>query len=83
MPALGFPPITPKDNPTPIVSFLTPKPEETQAKMKKAFGETVIAFRRWEFTDANKKVTIQSGVRISPSIYNNNADLDKLFNALA
>jgi selenocysteine lyase/cysteine desulfurase len=83
MPRLGFPAITPVDNPTPIVSFLTPKPEETRAKMDKAFGETVIAFRTWEFTDANNRPTIQRGIRISPSVYNNQEDLDKLFRALA
>src|SRR5207248_413342 len=50
IPKLGYTPITPPDNPTPIVSFLTPNYRETGAKLDKAFGETVIAMRRWEFT---------------------------------
>jgi selenocysteine lyase/cysteine desulfurase len=83
MPRLGYPGITPRDNPTPIVSFLTPKPEEIQAKLKKAFGgETVVALRRWEFTDANGKATITPGVRISPSVYNHQEDIDKLLTAV-
>ena len=82
LPALGYPAITPKDNPTPIVSFLNPNPEKTQAKLDKAFGEYVVAPRRWEFTDRTGKVTIVQGLRISPSVYNNQEDIDALLNAL-
>jgi selenocysteine lyase/cysteine desulfurase len=83
MPALGYPAITPKDNPTAIVSFLTPQPEVTQQKLDKAFGEYVVAPRRWEFTDVNGKVSIVRGLRISPSVYNNMQDVEKLLAALA
>lgn len=83
MPGLGYPAITPKDNPTPIVSFLTPNPETVQAKLDKAFGEYVVAPRRWEFTDANGKVSVVRGLRISPSVYNNEQDVDRLLKALA
>ena len=82
VPRLGYPAITPEDNPTSIVSFLTPDYEKTVAKVNKAFGETVIAFRRWEFT-RNGKVEIVTGMRISPSVYNNDADIDRLLNALS
>lgn len=82
VPRLGYPAITPEDNPTSIVSFLTPEHEKTVAKLNKAFGETVIAFRRWEFT-RNGKVEIVTGMRISPSVYNNDADIDRLLNALS
>jgi selenocysteine lyase/cysteine desulfurase len=82
LPPLGYAAITPKDNPTPIVSFLNPDPEKTQAKLNKAFGEYVVAPRRWEFTDRAGKVTIVQGLRISPSVYNSQEDIDALLNAL-
>jgi selenocysteine lyase/cysteine desulfurase len=83
LPRLGYPAITPPDNPTPIVSFLTPDYQKTVAKVQKAFGETVIAFRRWEVTDDRGKVEIVTGMRISPSVYNNDSDVDRLLNALS
>jgi len=83
LPALGYAAITPPDNPTPIVSFLTPDYQKTIAKLDKAFGTTVVAFRRWEFTELSGEVTIVSGMRISPSVYNNQADVDRLLNALS
>jgi len=83
IPKLGYTPITPPDNPTPIVSFLTPNYRETGAKLDKAFGETVIAMRRWEFTGKSGEVSLVHGMRISPSVYNNNEDIDLLLNALS
>ena len=83
LPALGYPAITPPDNPTPIVSFLTPDYRQAMAKVDKAFGTTVIAFRRWEVTEPSGEVSVVSGIRISPSVYNNQADIDRLFNALS
>jgi selenocysteine lyase/cysteine desulfurase len=83
MPALGFTPITPRDNPTSIVSFLDPNPDKTQAKLEKAFGEYVVAPRRWEFTDPSGRPVVVRGLRISPSVYNNQEDLDRLFHALS
>ena len=83
LPKLGYAPITPPENPTPIVSFLTPDYEKTAARLDKAFGETVIAMRRWEFTDAAGEASVVHGMRISPSVYNNNDDIDRLLSALS
>jgi selenocysteine lyase/cysteine desulfurase len=83
LPALGYQAITPPDNPTPIVSFLTPDYQKTMAKLDRAFGTTVVAFRRWEVTESSGEVIIVSGMRISPSVYNNQSDVDRLLNALS
>jgi len=83
LPALGYPAITPPDNPTPIVSFLTPDYKKAMAKVDKAFGTTVIAFRRWEVTEPSGEVSVVSGMRISPSVYNNQDDIDRLLDALS
>jgi selenocysteine lyase/cysteine desulfurase len=83
MPALGYPAITPPGNPTPIVSFLTPDQDTVRAKLDKAFGYFVIALKRWEFTHPSGEARVIKGVRIGPSIYNNDEDLDRLLNALA
>jgi selenocysteine lyase/cysteine desulfurase len=83
LPAMGYPCITPPDNPTAIISFLLPEYEKTAAKLRDAFHGTVVALRRWEFTDAAGKVNIVQGMRISPSVYNNQEDLDRLLKVLA
>ncbi len=83
LPAMGYPPITPPDNPTPIVSFLLPEYEKTAGKLQKAFGETPIALRRWEFTSSSGDASIIKGMRISPSVYNNQEDISRLLNALS
>jgi len=83
LPLLGYPAITPPGNPTPIVSFLTPDQDKVSAKLDKAFGYFVIALKRWEFTDPSGETRVIKGVRIGPSIYNNDEDLDRLLNALA
>jgi selenocysteine lyase/cysteine desulfurase len=83
MPRLGYACLTPPGNNTPIISFRTPHYKSTAGKLKRAFGETVVALRRWEFTDRNGDTRIVPGMRISPSIYNNTADIDRLLEALS
>jgi selenocysteine lyase/cysteine desulfurase len=83
LPRMGYPPITPPDNDTPIVSFRLPEYEKTAAKLRKAFKGTVVALRRWEFAESEGKVRIVPGMRISPSVYNNQADIDRLLEALS
>jgi len=38
LPKMGYPAITPPDNPTPIVSFLLPEYEKTAARLMQVFG---------------------------------------------
>jgi selenocysteine lyase/cysteine desulfurase len=83
LPAMGYPALTPADNPTPIVSFRLPDYEKTAAKLRKVFKGTVVALRRWEFTSDSGEVSIVKGMRISPSVYNNQEDIDRLLNALS
>jgi selenocysteine lyase/cysteine desulfurase len=83
LPRLGYTSITPGENPTPIVSFLTPDYEQTGARLRKAFREIPIALRRWEVTAPSGDVSIAQGMRISPSVYNNQSDIDRLLEALS
>ncbi len=82
MPALGYVPITPPDNPSPIVSFLTPDAESTRAKLDKAFGEHVVSLSRWGKANDKGETEIVNGIRIAVSVYNNDEDIDQLLNAL-
>jgi selenocysteine lyase/cysteine desulfurase len=82
-PRLGYPCLTPDGNDTPIISFRTPDYSGTAAKLKKAFTDTVVALRPWEFTGPRGDVSIIPGMRISPSVYNTQADIDRLLEALS
>jgi selenocysteine lyase/cysteine desulfurase len=68
VPRLGFKPLTPPEARTPIVSFAIKEPESVIARVKKA--------------NINIKVE-RHLMRISPSIYNDQEDIDKLLNALS
>ena len=82
MPGLGYPSITPRDTPTPFVSFLTPDPDAAQAKLDRAFDQRVVSAGRWRKTDAAGQTQQVRGIRIGVSVYNNDADIDALLNAL-
>ncbi len=68
LPALGYPSMTPSDTPTPIVTFVVKDPDKTIGKLKKA--------------NVTAKV-VQHQLRISPSVFNDQQDIDKLLNALS
>jgi selenocysteine lyase/cysteine desulfurase len=83
MPSLGYAPITPLDNPSPIVSFLDPDPKATKAKLDKAFSEHVVSLSRWQKTDDLGETERVSGIRIAVSVYNNDEDIDQFLDALS
>ncbi len=68
MPRLGYPCITPEDAEASIIAFHVKDDEATAAKLKAR----------------NVDVSLNPGrMRISPSVYNNEADIQTLFSALA
>lgn len=83
MPRLGYPALTPPGNDTPIVSFRVNDYAAVSEKLRKAFTGTVVAMRKWEFTGPKGEVTIVAGMRISPSVYNSQGDIDRLLEALS
>jgi selenocysteine lyase/cysteine desulfurase len=65
---LGFQSLTPPETRSPIVTFVVKDPAGTAARLQKA------------------NVSVRLGdhlIRISPSVYNDQADIDKLLNALS
>ncbi len=83
LPPLGYTPITPLGTPTPIVSFLPQDIDETQAKLDRAFGEQVVSFRDWYWTDEDGQRVRVQGMRLGVSVYNNDEDIDRFVEALA
>ena len=64
---MGYACITPEDSHGPIASFLVPDMHKTAASLRKA----------------NVDVSLSTGrMRISPSIYNDGNDVEKLLSAL-
>jgi selenocysteine lyase/cysteine desulfurase len=68
LPGLGYPSMTPPETPTPIVTFIVKDPEAAIARLKKA--------------NVTAKV-VHHQLRISPSVFSEQPDVDKLLNALA
>ena len=68
LPARGYAAITPAGNESPIVAFTVPDPEATLRRMHEAGVLVALRF-------GNK-------MRISPSVYNNHEDVDRLVAAL-
>lgn len=68
LPGLGFPPLTPPETKSPIVGFVVQEPKMVAARLELA----------------NIDVRIdQHLMRVSPSVYNDQTDVDKLLNALS
>ena len=68
MPQLGYPSATPAETKSAIVSFVVKDPHAVSARLEKA--------------NVDAKVE-QHLLRVSPSVYNNQADIDRLLNALS
>ena len=67
LPAVGYPTITPSGSPSPIASFQIKDAAATRAKLKAA----------------NVVVTTGQHMRVSVSVFNNMADVDRLIAALS
>jgi selenocysteine lyase/cysteine desulfurase len=68
LPALGYPSITPRGNESSILAFISPNPEETMARTRAAGVHVAMRY-------GNK-------MRLSPSVYNNHEDIDRMLAAL-
>lgn len=69
MPKIGYPMITPEGNESPIIVFLAKDPEETMKKLRAAKIHVAMRF-------GNK-------LRLAPSIYNDQSDIDRLLAELS
>jgi selenocysteine lyase/cysteine desulfurase len=67
LPGLGYEPLTPPESRSPIVTFVVKDPEAVAAKLARARVEVKLE---------------QHYMRVSPSIYNDQRDVDRLLNAL-
>jgi len=68
LPRLGFEPLTPPESRSPIVTFVVKDPASASARLKKANVGVKLGGRL---------------MRISPSVYNDQKDIDRLLNALS
>lgn len=69
MPKIGYPMITPEGNESPIIVFKAKDPEEAMKKLRAAKINVAMRF-------GNK-------LRLSPSIYNNQADIGRILETLS
>ncbi len=69
LPRLGYPSITPRDNDSPIAAFVAADPADTMARTVAAGVHVAMRF-------GNK-------MRLAPSVYNNQEDVDRLLAALS
>ncbi|MFH1567050.1 MAG: aminotransferase class V-fold PLP-dependent enzyme [Gemmatimonadota bacterium] len=69
LPALGFHPLTPRDNDSPILTFRAPDPVLASARLRAAGVHVAVRFG--------------NHLRLSPSVYNNQDDVTRLLEALA
>ena len=68
LPGLGYEPLTPAESRSPIVACVVKDPEAVRAKLARARVEVKIE---------------QHYMRVSPSLYNDQGDVDRLLNALS
>lgn len=68
LPAIGYTAITPRGNESSILAFISPDPEATMARTRAAGVHVAMRY-------GNK-------LRLSPSVYNNHQDIDRLLAAL-
>jgi selenocysteine lyase/cysteine desulfurase len=67
VPRFGYPGISPEESLAPIASFLVERPADLAAKLRKASVEVKIKWKQ---------------MRITPSVFHNQSDIDRLLNAL-
>ena len=67
MPRLGFQPLTPPESTSAIISFVVRNPDEVRKRLGKA--------------QVNARVS-ERYIRISPSVFNDISDIDRLLEAL-
>jgi selenocysteine lyase/cysteine desulfurase len=68
LPALGYEPLSPSESRSPIVAFVVKDPEAVRVKLSRARVEVKVE---------------QHYMRVSPSVYNDQGDVDRLLNALS
>ena len=72
LPALGYPSVTPRGTDSPIVTFEFKNPEQVRSRLSKA--GIIVTLRAG--AEGNQ-------MRISPSVFNNRQDVDRLIQALS